>query len=202
MISQFEGYQRTDNRAIFDEMFAQRKRTFHDEKGWDVQVVDGKYEIDSYDRDETVYLIDFDDQGRQVGFIRLLSTIGDHMMRGPFRSMFPDIDFRSPLIWEATRFTVCDPRVQPNGVSTAACEILLAMCRFGLEHGAAQITAVYDAPMSRFYRRCGLHNRVAGKFQTEHHGMIYVGLWDISRELEARIIRATGLETQIESHAA
>jgi len=195
MIRQLQGFERADNKSLFDQMFNHRKLVFHDQKGWDVRLVDEEYEIDEYDRDDTVYLVSLNEHGALTGSIRLLGTHGPHMLNGPFRSMFPDVQFATPLIWEATRFvTLGDKSVQPNQVSRSACEILLGMCRFGLNNGVDQITAVYDAGMARLYRRCGLTHIELGRHRTPEHGTVFVGLWEISRELEASILAATGLE--------
>lgn len=207
MIKQFQGFESAANKSLFDQMFNHRKLVFHDQKGWDVKLVDNEFEIDEYDRNDTVYLMSLDEQNNLVGSIRLLSTQEPHMLSGPFRSMFPDVGFATPLIWEATRFVMLgDKSVQPNLVSTAACEILLGMCRFALNHGVDHITAVYDAGMARLYRRCGLSNIELGRYRTEAHGTVFVGLWEISEALEASILAATGLEKttprQLEREAA
>jgi N-acyl-L-homoserine lactone synthetase len=119
------------------------------------------------------------------------------MLSGPFHSMFPEVSFTTPLIWEATRFVMIGDRsVQPNLVSTAACEILLGMCRFGLNYGVGHINAVYDAGMARLYRRCGLTNIELSRYRTAEHGTVFVGLWEISEALEASILAATGLENK------
>ena len=194
MLRLVPGFERNRQRDAFGRMFRQRKIVFHDQKKWDVELVDGEYEVDEYDRDDTVYLMSFDPCGELVGSVRLISTAAPHMLAGPFKSMFPDIGFTSPIIWEATRFVVFgDHNVQPNQVSTAACEILLGMCQFGLENGVRHITAVYDAGMSRLYRRCGLTNLELGRCRTARHGTVFVGLWEISEVLEASILAATGL---------
>ncbi len=194
MLRHIAGHQRDKHRDIFAKMFRQRKLVFHDQKKWDVKVIDGEYEIDEFDRDETCYLMSFDRSGELVGSVRLVSTAMPHMLAGPFQSMFPELNFTSPLIWEATRFVVLGDRsVQPNQVSTAACEILLGMCQFGLENGVRNITAVYDAGMARIYRRCGLTHLEIGRHRTAEHGMVFAGLWEISESLEAAILAATGL---------
>jgi N-acyl-L-homoserine lactone synthetase len=195
MLRHLTGCDRNQRSEDFDKMFRQRKIVFHDQKKWDVKLVDGEYEIDEFDRDDTSYLMSFDRYGELVGSVRLISTAMPHMLPGPFRSMFPDVQFTSPIIWEATRFLVLGDRsVQPNQVSTAACEILLGMCRFGLDYGVRHITAVYDAGMARLYRRCGLTNVELGRHRTAEHGTVFVGLWEISEELETSILAATGLE--------
>lgn len=194
MLRMVQGFQRSDNEDLFATMFRHRKSVFCDQKKWDVKIVDGEFEIDEFDRDDTVYLMAFGEDERLVGSVRLLTTLNDHMLSGPFKPMFPDIGFESSATWEATRFVVqCDRNVQPNNVSTAACEILHGMCRFGLDNGVSFITAVYDAGMSRLYRRCGLSNVELGRYRTVEHGAIFVGLWELSDALEASILRATGL---------
>ncbi|HXT07863.1 MAG TPA: acyl-homoserine-lactone synthase [Roseiarcus sp.] len=194
MLMQVEGYQRQEHREIFDKMFRQRKLVFHDQKQWDVKLVDEQYEIDEYDRDDTCYLISLDRRREVVGSLRLISTATPHMMSGPFRTMFPDVDFRSPLIWEVTRFVVLgDHSVQANQISTAACELLLGACQFGLRNGVRHMTSVYESGMLRLYRRCGLPNPELARHRTEKHGSISVGLWEVCEELEASILAATGL---------
>lgn len=194
MLMQVEGHQRNEHNEIFNKMFRQRKLVFHDQKQWDVNLVDDEYEIDEYDRDDTCYLISLNRRGELVGSLRLISTAMPHMMSGPFRKMFPDIGFTSPLIWEVTRFVVLgDHSVQPNLVSTAACELLLGACQFGLRNGVRQMTSVYEPGMLRLYRRCGLPNPELARHRTERHGSVSVGLWEISEQLEASILAATGL---------
>ena len=198
MLRHVTGCERDKRREDFRTMFRQRKIVFHDQKKWDVKLVDEEFEIDEYDREDTSYLMSFDRTGALVGSIRLISTATPHMLSGPFRAMFPEVGFTSPLIWEATRFVVLGDRsAQPNQVSTAACEILLGMCQFGLDNGVRHITAVYDAGMARLYRRCGLTHRELGRHRTEAHGAVFVGLWEISEALESSILAATGLGAEL-----
>lgn len=203
MLLQVSGYERDEHRNHFNAMFRQRKVVFHDQKKWDVNIVDECYEIDEYDRDDTCYLLSLDRRGELVGSLRMLSTAAPHMLSGPFRSMFPEVSFTSPLIWEVTRFAVLGDRsVQPNQISTAACELLLGACRFGLRNGVRHMTSVYEAGMLRLYRRCGLPNPELARHRTASHGSVSVGLWEVSEELEASIIAATGLGTPELAHVA
>ena len=197
MLLQVEGHQRSEYKDHFYKMFEHRKILFHDQKQWDVKVIDGRFEIDEYDREDTVYLMSFDRRGQLVGSVRLLSTTTPHMMAGPFKPMFPDVDFTSPLIWEATRFAVHgDVELQPNLVSRAACELMLGVVQFGLKNGVEHITGVYDAAMSRLYRRCGFINIELARCHTPLHGTVYAGLCAVSRELEASILNATALDVE------
>ncbi len=201
MITIVYGYERDERPELFEEMFRQRKKIFIDEKKWDIKAVDGEFEIDEFDRDDTAYVCSLLPDGSLGGSVRLLSTLTDHMASGPFKSLFPELTVRSPTIWEATRFAVPDdPRIQPNGVSRAACEVMLGACLFGLEHGVSQLIAIYEAPMARIYRKCGVRHYVLGRHRSRELSAVHFALGEISHEVEASIRAATGL-TQFETLA-
>lgn len=194
MLKQYTGLDREKYPDLFAAMFRQRKIVLHDQKGWKVDVVDGEFEMDQYDRDDTAYLMAFGDKGELLGSMRMISTSMPHMLTGPFRSMFPNVSFSTPTVWEGTRFVVHnDPHVQSNGVSRAACELMLGMTVFALDNGIKFGLGVYDASMARVYNRCGFQNKEISRHRTLHHGTVCVSLWEVSEELEASIIKATGL---------
>jgi N-acyl-L-homoserine lactone synthetase len=194
MIRFVYGYERQENPGIFNQMFRQRKQVFIDEKKWDLKPVDGEFEIDEFDRDDTAYICSLLPDGSLAGSVRLVSTATEHMAATAFKDMFPGLTVRSPTIWEGTRLAVPnDRRLQPNGVSLAACEILLGICLFGLEYGISQMTAIYEAPLARTFKKCGIHHFVLGRHRSPEHGAVHFGLWDISRDLEVSIRRAIRL---------
>lgn len=178
-------------------MFRQRAAVFRDQLGWDVVVDAQGRERDIYDRDDTAYLISTDAAGVPRGSVRFLSTVTDHMMTGPFRTMFPELTIRSPTIFEATRFVADNGRgLRGNGVGETACELLVGMCEFGLDHGVTQVIALMEAPVLRVYRRCGLTQYILGRHQGPH-GAIMLGLWNIDRALLASMRRATGISSSV-----
>ncbi|VFU07041.1 Acyl-homoserine-lactone synthase [Methylocella tundrae] len=195
MIKYIFGYERQEHPELFDEMFRQRKKIFIDEKKWDIKAVDGEFEIDEYDRDDTVYVVSLRPDGSLAGSVRLLSTVTDHMASGAFQHMFPGLMIRSPTIWEATRFAVAkDQRMQRNGISRAACEVMLGTFLFGLEHGVSQLTGIYEAPNARIYRKCGVKHFILGRHRSAEHGAVHFALADVSRDMEIAIREATGLK--------
>ncbi|MGO9673351.1 MAG: acyl-homoserine-lactone synthase [Methylocella sp.] len=194
MIRYLYGYERHEQPEIFNEMFRQRKKVFVDQKKWDIKTVKGDFEYDEYDRDDTVYVCSLLPDGSLVGSVRLLSTLTHPMATGAFKDMFPDLMIRSPTIWEATRFAVLeDTRLQPNGVSRAVCEVMLGTCLFGLAHGVSQLTAIYEAPNARIYRKCGIRHYILGRHRSPEHGAVHFALGEISHALEASVRQATGL---------
>lgn len=188
------GHERRESPELFNQMFRQRKQVFIDEKKWDLKPVDGEFEIDEFDREDTAYVCSLLPNGDLAGSVRLLSTATEHMAATAFKDMFPGLTVRSPTIWEGTRLAVPnDRRLQPNGVSVAACEILLGIALFGLEYGISQMTAIYEAPLARTFKKCGIRHFVLGRHRSPEHGAVHFGLWDMSRELETSVRQATGL---------
>lgn len=193
MIVFVQGHERDTRPELFDSMFRHRKQVFIDQMGWDLPH-DGDYEIDEFDREDTNYICSVLPNGELAGSVRLLNTATPHMAVGPFKAIFPDVTVRSPTIWEGTRFTVPeDRRLQPNGMSRAACEILLGLCLFGLENGISQMTAIYQPPLARLFKKCGISHFVLARHQSAAYGAIHFGLWDISWQLEASIRSATAI---------
>ena len=144
MAMMLQGFQKAEKPRLFEEMFRLRKEVLFDQKGWDVKIVDGQFEIDEFDRDDTVYLLSLDERGNLMAACRLLNTVYPHMMSGPFKPMFPDVDFQSPVIWEATRWTARHGgKIVPHRGSYAPPDLSLPASHFGLPYGAEQVVASF-----------------------------------------------------------
>jgi acyl homoserine lactone synthase len=192
MLHIIEGFEQEAYPILFDQMFRQRARLFKDKLGWNVIVDEKGWERDEYDRNDTIYLVTTDTHGNVVGSLRLLSTLTDHMMTGPFQAMFPGFVFRSPTVYECTRFVAEDDRgARANGLSMAACELLIGMFEFGQHMAMTQILGLFEAPMVRVYRRCGLYPSILARTVTEH-GQMLVGLSDVSTKTVEAMRKAVG----------
>src|SRR3546814_10670155 len=84
-------------------MFRDRKRQFVDQFGWDVPVVAGQYEFDQYDGDDADYLIAVDGEGGHAGSMRLLPTIGPHLLADHFAGLCEGDIPGGPHVMEITR---------------------------------------------------------------------------------------------------
>ena len=84
-------------------MFAARKQVFVDLLGWDVPVLDGRFEIDQFDNEHARYLILVDAKGH-LGSARLLPTTREHILDGLFPSLCAEPVPKGPAIYEITRF--------------------------------------------------------------------------------------------------
>ncbi len=97
-----------ENRSLFRhalmEMHLQRKQVFIDELGWPLQA-DAGVEIDEYDSEEAIYLIEAQSPRAPVtGSARLLRTDRPHLLGDRFSHLCASAPPAGPDIWEATRF--------------------------------------------------------------------------------------------------
>jgi N-acyl-L-homoserine lactone synthetase len=132
------------NRDIFWvqrlEMHAARKQVFIDQLRWDLPVSDGAYEIDDYDRDDTIYLIVVDaGSGGHLGSVRLLPTDGPHLLGDKFARLCADGVPRGPDIFEITRL-VTRPGLSRAQATRVRQLLSLAIIEFGLAHKVRHFT--------------------------------------------------------------
>ena len=168
--------------GLFAEMFRARAAVFHDRLGWNVRVRDG-LEIDRCDEDEDpVYLVSLDRDGTPTGSLRLLPTIGETMLHNEFAKFFdtpPDV--QSPTTWECTRFCV-HPRGASQGGAGArrvSSELLIGLCDHALSRGIEQIVGLYDAHMTRVYRRIGWSPAPLALVRPDI-GKLVLGIWSVT----------------------
>ncbi|MGC2781128.1 MAG: acyl-homoserine-lactone synthase [Bradyrhizobium sp.] len=128
MIFVLEGTQRRQLHYYFDRMFRLRHQIFVKEQGWNLPSVNGRYEIDEYDGDDAVYLLDITDDDIIQGSVRITpsetcSLVADYFPHLVENGASP----RSPLVHEATRyiFRPLSKRAEENRAAKA--RLLAAM---------------------------------------------------------------------------
>lgn len=139
MITITQGYMLAEPGAAA--MFADRKRLFVDLLGWDVPVVEGRYEIDQFDGQAATYLIATDHRGNHVGSLRLLPTTGPHILADLFASLCDDGVPRGPGVLEITRLCL------PGRLGTVARlavrnRLISAMVDHALERAIIALTGI------------------------------------------------------------
>ncbi len=132
------------NRDVFRaqrlEMHAARKQVFVDQLRWDLQVSEGAYEIDEYDRDDSIYLIVLDASGAgHLGSVRLLPTDGPHLLGDKFARLCADGVPRGPDIFEITRL-VTRPGLSRAEATRVRQLLSLAIIEFALAHKVRHFT--------------------------------------------------------------
>lgn len=129
------------DRRLLDTMFHDRKRLFVDLFGWDVPVVDGQFEIDQFDTDQTVYIICADATGAHEASLRLMPTTRPHMLQDLFGHLCPGGVPTGPTTWESTR--LCLP--QRHGAARRRelrNALISAMVDFAIARGIKRLTGV------------------------------------------------------------
>lgn len=174
-------HDRVTHAALFEQMFRARAQVFHDRLGWEVQVTDG-LEIDRYDHLEDVtYVVTLDDNGRVTGSLRLLPTTGPTMMKSDFNDFFNEpVDVESPTTLECTRFVVHPvDEEHPSEQRRVSSQLLIALCELCLSNGYDSILGLYNAGMTRVYRRIGWNPEPLAESHSDR-GHLIVGIWEAS----------------------
>lgn len=139
---------RAAEQPLLRSMFADRKRLFVDLFGWDVPVVDGKYEIDQFDAAGAVYIIAADDAGRHEASLRLLPSTQPHILDTLFPHLCPVGVPIGETTWESTR--LCLP--QRHGAERRRAlrnALISAMVDVALARGIERYTGVIPDPFRR-----------------------------------------------------
>jgi acyl homoserine lactone synthase len=158
MILVIDALNRGRHGDILDDMFRLRARVFAGRLGWDV-ALDNDKEIDAFDALDPVYLVGLDDGDNVVSCVRLLQTMGPHMLSDVFEAILQgEPPLRSATIWESTRFCVDTERLsaQERGegaVSRATCELMAATLTYARDCGITDIITVIDPIMNRVLKR-------------------------------------------------
>jgi acyl-homoserine lactone synthase len=127
-------------------MHCDRKRIFCDALGWQIPVAAGLFEIDQFDTDDAVYLIDIDPLGgKHLGSTRLLPSTKPHILG----SLFPvlcdnDVPCGSD-VWEITRFCSA-PRLRREQTIKTRSHLWIALAEFALQHGISRYSCVAELP--------------------------------------------------------
>jgi acyl-homoserine lactone synthase len=141
MIHVVENHLAPGSRQLLETMFADRKLLFVDLFGWDVPVVEDRFEIDQFDTAGTAYIICANAGGEHEASIRLMPSTRPHMLRDLFAHLCPFGVPVGPTIWESTR--LCLP--QRHGAlrrRELRNQLISAMVDFALKRGITCLTGV------------------------------------------------------------
>ena len=134
------------NAALRLEMLKDRKIVLMDRLGWDLQSPDGLCEIDEYDGDETLYLIVHQAQtGRHLGSVRLLPSVGSHLLGDKFAHLCFDGVPIGPDVCEITRL-VTAPGLSRAEALQVRRQLSIALFEHALDHGITTYTMVTHLP--------------------------------------------------------
>jgi acyl-homoserine lactone synthase len=125
---------------VLDQHFRIRHEIFVDERRWETLRKPDEREVDSYDNEDTIYLLALEER-RVVGGHRLYPTTRPSMMS----EVFPHLaDVRGcpsdPLIWEWSRYFIVRDRRDGN----LNLQLMAAVQEFCLSEGITQISAIME----------------------------------------------------------
>lgn len=170
-------------RQQLDQYYQLRKRVFCDKLGWVKAKPDGK-EVDRFDSLFNVYILCIDDEsGAVAGGVRMMPSTGPTLLHTVWADMLPDNnDFRSPNIWEATRFCV-DEEIssrKSNLLNRTTLMLSMAVADFGNANGISHVIAVCE---HYFFNMAGAYGPQAEILSTkvDENGLeISCGMWSTS----------------------
>ena len=131
--------------TLRDSMFRDRARQFRARLGWEVRVDALGQERDQYDGlPGAIYVVWEQADGTHGGSMRFLPTSGRTMLDEHFSHLAQGVSFKSPWIWECTRFCL-----SPDAGAKVAPALMLGGLDLGLGQGLSHAVGVFDAPMVR-----------------------------------------------------
>jgi len=150
---------------LFD-MARYRHHVFVEKLGWQLHTR-ARFELDEFDRKDTIYLIARNPKGEIVGTSRLLPTHRPYLLATVFPQLLGDVPAPcSPQIWELSRFAAVDGA--HLGGSEVPCESPLALEMLGVamqvvaREGGQRLISASPMGIERILRRAGLYvHRIA-----------------------------------------
>lgn len=143
---------------VFEQMYRLRATQFSQRRGWRVVVEDG-FERDRFDDLNPLYLCLVDSEYQLLASLRLLPTVGPHMLSDVFPEVMGTSGIvRHPLVWESSRFCVDTNSVRAfgdDGVNVLTRSILAGLFATAHKAGMQNIISVYDLFVERILRRSG-----------------------------------------------
>jgi len=134
-----------ENRSLYvdalDEMFRLRYQVAVNEMGWPLPNAKDGYDIDEFDTEDSIYLLEYADDGRMVACARLNPTIKPNLLS----EIFPNYcDFgtipKHEKIYEYSRYMVTKQGLSQEEFIRARANITLAVNEFCLAYGIEQVT--------------------------------------------------------------
>lgn len=124
-----------------ESMFEERKIVFVDLLKWDLQITDGRLEIDQFDDDDAVYILASHEDGNHLGSLRLLRTDRPHIL-GSFFPYLSDMPVPTgPDVLEVTRLCL-SPRLRAAERRYVRNQLISAMTDFALTRDIRALTGV------------------------------------------------------------
>ncbi len=152
---------------LMNQLASYRYKVFIETLGWELETKNAQ-ELDQFDRDDTVYVVSQDDQGRVNGCARLLPTSRPYLLGDVFPQLMNGLALPAcDDVWELSRFAAVDFNNQTMSAlaqfsSPIAVQLLRESIACAAAHGAKRLITVSPIGIERLLRRAGFHAHRAG----------------------------------------
>jgi N-acyl-L-homoserine lactone synthetase len=178
-------------RNQLDSMFVDRKNVFVDLLRWDLQLRDGRLEVDQFDDDHAVYLIISDSADNHMGSMRLLRTDRPHVLGDIFPYLCAHSVPESSDTMEITRLCLC-PDLPASERLRIRNRLISAMIDYALMQGIKAFTGVVTARFLSQVLVMGWQCQPLGSPQMVNGTMTGAFRIDIDEDTPS-LLRATGI---------
>jgi N-acyl-L-homoserine lactone synthetase len=190
MVIVLEGSERRRHQKYFDQLFRLRHRIFVKGRGWSLPSVND-CEIDQYDVDDAVYLLDLNDEDLIQGSVRMTPSEKCSLLADYFPHLVENGESpRSPLVYECTRYIVLPAQKTREANRAAKARLLGAAVEWSLRRGLAYLQTVIDSvTLSSFVEMTpqtiplGLSHPYGGGRKTPGGGECMAIRWPISQQV-------------------
>jgi N-acyl-L-homoserine lactone synthetase len=187
MIIHVETHQRARHAELVEAYFRLRKEVFCDRLKWDVPV-SGDFERDVLDDHPCTYALSVDAAGNLSAGIRLIPTTQTTLLEIAFDGLIPpEYNFRSPTIWELSRFCVDQQSPAgrlPAGLDKATLALTLANFDYARRNGITHYLTVTEGRMLRLTQQFGVPAELLGQ-RTIEGCEVVCGLIPVNAETAA-----------------
>jgi N-acyl-L-homoserine lactone synthetase len=183
----FSGAMREDSGGLFAQLSSYRHKVFVETLGWELQTQNG-WELDQFDRPDTVYMVSQDEDGQINGCARLLRTDQPYLLGEVFPELFNGYTPPcSPDTWEVSRFATMDFSGRTAAEAGKASELTVELLRCAIAYVAAQggkkVFAVATRSLERLIRAAGFQMVRMGPPVRVGSYMLVAGWLDVEENL-------------------
>jgi acyl homoserine lactone synthase len=154
--------------------------------------------VDYFDSLDPLYVLALDDAERIVGALRLLPTTGETMLNDALGPRSPGhARIESPLIWEASRLTLCaseDCQSRQPLIDRAIGEIGVALTGIAKNAALTHVIGVFDSGAHRSLSLRGCAGEALAPPMSLDGSEYYVALYEVDPATDAQFLRLGGKE--------
>lgn len=153
---------------VFRGLASYRHEVFVEMLGWSDLATPERLERDQFDREDTVYVLARDDNGRINGCGRLLPTVRPYLLAEVFSELLNGaVPPSSPDVWELSRFAAVDVSAASSArrgqfSSPIAVALLKGAIETAADLGAKRLITVSPLGVERLLRHAGFRAHRAG----------------------------------------